>query len=237
VVWTAGTRSVVVRHAATTCRSKRPEAGPARLRDLSGRQALREAKLTALTSAVDDQAVGALLALPEPAPRARPDCSRPPCVARVDARPGPGSHAAGDRGGLVPGGTAGGPAVSGRGAPGRRRRPPGPAELPVFRPRTPFAGLLHLLRDEPRLQTSWSGNSDRRLDAQHPREQLLGTLRAYLDQGRNKSAGAAAAHLSRPAFYERLARIGRILDADLDSVESCLSLHVALLALDAVRDS
>ncbi|WP_238454026.1 helix-turn-helix domain-containing protein, partial [Micromonospora sp. ATA51] len=72
-------------------------------------------------------------------------------------------------------------------------------------------------------------------DARHPREQLLGTLRAYLEQGRNKSAAAAAAHLSRPAFYERLARIGRILDVDLDSVEACLSLHVALLALDAVR--
>ena len=63
----------------------------------------------------------------------------------------------------------------------------------------------------------------------------VSTLRAYLEQGRNKSAGAAAAHLSRPAFYERLARIGRILAVDLDSVETCLSLHVALLALDAIR--
>ncbi|WP_246835600.1 PucR family transcriptional regulator ligand-binding domain-containing protein, partial [Micromonospora sp. MH33] len=45
------------------------EAGPARLRDLAEAvgQALREAKLTALTSAVDDHAVGALLALPDPA--------------------------------------------------------------------------------------------------------------------------------------------------------------------------
>ena len=59
----------------------------------------------------------------------------------------------------------------------------------------------------------------------------------FLDNGRNKSAAAAAAHLSRPAFYERLARIARILDVDLDSVEACLSLHVALLALDAIRDA
>ena len=46
-----------------------PEAGQARLRDLSEAvgQALREAKLTALTSAVDDNSVGALLALPDPA--------------------------------------------------------------------------------------------------------------------------------------------------------------------------
>jgi len=72
-------------------------------------------------------------------------------------------------------------------------------------------------------------------EAGHPREQLLATLRAYLDQGRNKSAAAAAMHLSRPAFYDRLTRLGRILDVDLDSVQTCLSLHVALLALDAVR--
>ncbi|MET8120991.1 PucR family transcriptional regulator ligand-binding domain-containing protein, partial [Micromonospora sp. NPDC005291] len=46
-----------------------PEAGQARLRDLSEAvgQALREAKLTALTSAVDDNSVGALLALPDQA--------------------------------------------------------------------------------------------------------------------------------------------------------------------------
>jgi purine catabolism regulator len=111
-------------------------------------------------------------------------------------------------------------------------------DLPVFRlPHVGLAGLLHLLRDEPRLQTFVERELGALLayDARHPREQLLGTLRAYLEQGRNKSAAAAAAHLSRPAFYERLARIARILDADLDSVEACLSLHVALLALDAVR--
>ncbi|MFD0785035.1 PucR family transcriptional regulator, partial [Micromonospora azadirachtae] len=111
-------------------------------------------------------------------------------------------------------------------------------DLPIFRlPHVGLAGLLHLLRDEPRVQTFVERELGPLLgyDAQHPREQLLDTLRAYLEQGRNKSAAAAAAHLSRPAFYERLARIGRILDVDLDSVEACLSLHVALLALDAIR--
>ena len=95
-------------------------------------------------------------------------------------------------------------------------------DLPVFRlPHVGLAGLLHLLRDEPRLQTFVERELGPLLayDAQHPREQLLETLRAYLEQGRNKSAAAAAAHLSRPAFYERLARIGRILGADLDSVD------------------
>ena len=60
-------------------------------------------------------------------------------------------------------------------------------------------------------------------------------LRGYLTAGRNKSAAADAAHLSRPSFYERLHKIEKVLAVDLDSVESCLSLHVALLGLDAIR--
>jgi purine catabolism regulator len=60
---------------------------------------------------------------------------------------------------------------------------------------------------------------------------------AHLDHGRNKSAAADAFHQSRPAFYHRLATIEPVLEVDLDSVESCLSLHVALLALDALRDA
>ncbi|HEY1486034.1 MAG TPA: helix-turn-helix domain-containing protein, partial [Micromonosporaceae bacterium] len=112
-------------------------------------------------------------------------------------------------------------------------------DVAVFRlPHVGLAGLLHLLRAEPRLQTFVERELGPLLayEAKHPKEQMLRTLRVYLDNGRNKSSAAAAAHLSRPAFYERLARIGRILDADLDAVEPCLSLHVALLALDAIRD-
>ena len=99
-------------------------------------------------------------------------------------------------------------------------------------------GLLHMLRDEPRLQTFVEQELGPLLahDARHPREQLLGVLRVYLERGRNKSAAAEHSHLSRPAFYERLARIRRVLGVDLDSVRVCLSLHVALLALDALRD-
>jgi purine catabolism regulator len=113
-------------------------------------------------------------------------------------------------------------------------------DVAVFRlPHVGLAGLLHLLRDEPRLQTFVERELGPLLtyDAKHPSDQLLQTLRVYLESGRNKSAAAAAAHLSRPAFYERLARIGRILGVDLDAVEPCLSLHVALLALDAIRDA
>ncbi len=117
---------------------------------------------------------------------------------------------------------------------------PDPRDVPVFRlPHVGLAGLLHLLREEPRLQTFVERQLGPLLayDARHPRERLLETLRAYLDNGRNKSAAAAAAHLSRPAFYERLARIARILDVDLDSVDTSLSLHVAMLALDAIRNA
>ncbi|GAA2639558.1 PucR family transcriptional regulator [Dactylosporangium fulvum] len=100
-----------------------------------------------------------------------------------------------------------------------------------------LAGLLYLLRDEPRLQTFVERELGELLayDARHPREQLLGLLRIYLECGRNKSAAAEHSHLSRPAFYERLAKIGKIVGADLDDVSACLSLHVALLALDALR--
>ncbi|MEU5914581.1 PucR family transcriptional regulator [Micromonospora sp. NPDC047527] len=280
---------VMVRHRADDPAGEGgPEAGQARLRDLSEAvgQALREAKLTALTSAVDDNAVGALLALPDPAAEDRAlsafagalrrvrldgavratsgtEPARAASVVEV-SRAAPGSEvsraAFGGEGARVandPARTAGGApgglivaAGSGVGSLREARRSLVEArqiaeaarrdrrDLPVFRlPHVGLAGLLHLLRDEPRLQTFVERELGALLeyDARHPRERLLDTLRAYLEQGRNKTAGAAAAHLSRPAFYERLARIARILDADLDSVETSLSLHVALLALEAVR--
>ncbi|MGC4896151.1 PucR family transcriptional regulator [Micromonospora sp. DT31] len=259
-----------------------PEAGPARLRDLAEAvgQAVREAHLTALTSPVDDQAVGALLALPDPAGEEKALAAFAAALRRVRLDAAPARPAPAPR----PGRPAEAVEVASRAAPRAGRpaeataaarpldvpaRPPfvvaagsgvgslrearrslvearqiaeaarrDPRDLPCYRlPHIGLAGLLHLLRDEPRLQTFVERELGPLLayDAQHPREQLLGTLRAYLEQGRNKSAAAAAAHLSRPAFYERLARIGRILNADLDSVDRCLSLHVALLALDAVR--
>ncbi len=99
-------------------------------------------------------------------------------------------------------------------------------------------GLLHLLRDDARLQTYVERELSPllRYDAEHGTD-LTGLLRTYLDEGRNKSAAAAAAHLSRPAFYERLHRIEHVLGADLDDAQGCLSLHVALTALDALRRS
>ncbi|MEH1126823.1 PucR family transcriptional regulator [Micromonospora sp. CPCC 206061] len=222
---------VVVRHRADDLLA------PARLRDLAEAvgQALREASLTGLTSALDELAVGALLALRGDEERALSafavaldrvrGAAAPPVIVAAGSRVEELRDA---RRSLVE-------ARQVADAARHDRR-----DVPVFRlPHVGVAGLLHLLRDEPRLQTFVERELGGLLayDAGHPKEQLLGTLRAYLDSGRNKSAAAAATHLSRPALYERLARISRILGVDLDSVESCLSLHVALLALEAVRDS
>ncbi|MDG4840388.1 PucR family transcriptional regulator [Micromonospora sp. WMMD967] len=245
---------VMVRHRAEDLVGENgPEAGQARLRDLSEAvgQALREVKLTALTSAVDDNSVGVLLALTDPAAEDRALSAFATALRRVRLDSGATRVASGaDPARGVGAGAVIVAAGSGVGSLREARRSLVEArqiaeaarrdrrDLPVFRlPHVGLAGLLHLLRDEPRLQTFVERELGALLeyDARHPREQLLDTLRAYLEQGRNKTAGAAAAHLSRPAFYERLARIARILDVDLDSVEASLSLHVALLALEAVR--
>ena len=95
-------------------------------------------------------------------------------------------------------------------------------------------GLLHLLRDDPRVQTF----AERELGpllASEPDTSLLDVLAAYLTAGGNKAAAAKSSHLARPTFYERLRRIERILGTDLGSAESRTSLHVAMLALDASR--
>ncbi|MEV7013420.1 PucR family transcriptional regulator ligand-binding domain-containing protein [Streptosporangium sp. NPDC051022] len=112
-----------------------------------------------------------------------------------------------------------------------------PDGRPFYRlPDLRLRGLLHLLRDDARLQTF----AERELgpllahDAQRGGD-LTRILRIYLAAGRNKAVAAQKAHLSRPAFYDRLRRLERVLDIDLDDVESCLSLHVALLALESFR--
>jgi PucR family transcriptional regulator, purine catabolism regulatory protein len=95
-------------------------------------------------------------------------------------------------------------------------------------------GLLHLLRDDPRVQTFVERELGALL-ASEPDTSLLDVLAAYLSAGGNKAQAAKNSHLARPTFYERLRRIERILGTDLSSAESRTSLHVALLALEAAR--
>jgi PucR family transcriptional regulator, purine catabolism regulatory protein len=114
--------------------------------------------------------------------------------------------------------------------------PPTQPGRPLFYrlPDLRLRGLLHLLRDDPRLQTF----VERELGALLARDQdadLIGVLAAYLAAGGNKAAAAKNSHLARPTFYQRLHRIERILGTDLSSAESRTSLHVALLALEAAR--
>jgi len=125
---------------------------------------------------------------------------------------------------------------------GRESPPARPGE-PLARPGRPLfyrlpdlrlRGLLHLLRDDPRLQTF----VERELGALLARDQdtdLVSVLAAYLAAGGNKAEAAKSSHLARPTFYQRLHRIERILGTDLSSAESRTSLHVALLALEAAR--
>jgi purine catabolism regulator len=110
-----------------------------------------------------------------------------------------------------------------------------PEGRPFYRlPDLRLRGLLHLLRDDARLQTF----AERELGALLAADGTHGTrlmecLAAFLEEGGNKAAAAQRAHLARPTFYQRLQQIERILGADLDSAESRTSLHVALLAQSA----
>jgi purine catabolism regulator len=109
------------------------------------------------------------------------------------------------------------------------------AKLPYYRlPDLRLRGLLHLLRDDPRLQSF----SERELGALLVHDdaagtQLIAALTAYLEAGGNKAEAAKRAHLARPTMYERLRQIEDVLGIDLEPAESRLSLHVALLALQA----
>jgi purine catabolism regulator len=106
---------------------------------------------------------------------------------------------------------------------------------PFYRlPDLRLRGLLHLFRDDPRLQTFVERELGALL-ACDPDTGLIEVLAAYLTAGGNKAEAAKASHLARPTFYERLRRIERVLGTDLNSAESRTSLHVALLALDAAR--
>jgi len=103
-------------------------------------------------------------------------------------------------------------------------------DSPFYRlPDLHLRGLLHLLRDDARLQTFVERELGPLLSHERSAE-LLAVLKAYLEAGGNKAEAAKNSHLARPTFYDRLHRIERVLGTDLTSAETRTSLHVALLA-------
>jgi purine catabolism regulator len=98
-------------------------------------------------------------------------------------------------------------------------------------------GLLTLLGDDDRIRLFVErelgplrsrGGDERRPD-------LLAALRALLLHPASKSDAAASLHLSRAAFYDRLARIEKVLGVDLNDPDARVSLHVALVADEMTR--
>jgi purine catabolism regulator len=62
------------------------------------------------------------------------------------------------------------------------------------------------------------------------RTDLIAALRALVQHPTSKTDAAASLHLSRAAFYDRMAKIESVLGVDLDDPDTRVSLHVALVA-------
>jgi purine catabolism regulator len=96
--------------------------------------------------------------------------------------------------------------------------------------------LILRLRDTPELSRFVESELGPLLDHDARRNlRLTPTLQAYLDQGRNKSAAAKALHLERRSLYHRLDKIATLLGRDLQDVDTCTRLYIALKALAILR--
>ncbi|MFE1796693.1 PucR family transcriptional regulator [Streptomyces sp. NPDC059517] len=97
--------------------------------------------------------------------------------------------------------------------------------------------LLYALREDTRVQEYAERQLGRLIDhdVRHGTE-LLRTLRHYLDAAGSKTGAARLGGLSRETVYQRLRTIERLLDCDLESGERRTGLHVALTALDVLRE-
>jgi purine catabolism regulator len=200
--------------------------------------ACRGERVPALVGSLDDTRVGALLALPQ---RADPDAVLGRLAAQLRRRLGDGD--------VIGAGSVVGSVldvqrsfleaeqvadVAARDGFGRHGGGPAFFRLPDLRLR----GLLHLLREDPRVQAF----AERELGPLLRHDdgsggQLIAALTAYLEAGGNKAEAAKRAHLARPTLYERLRRIEQILGVSLDSAQSRTSLHVAVLAHRATGET
>lgn len=108
----------------------------------------------------------------------------------------------------------------------------GPVRGPVLRRADdrPLMRLVTALRDDHRLLQHGEGMLAPLIDYDLARGgDLFDVLGAVLAHPGNRTAAAAASHLSRSVFYQRLAVIGELLDVDLDDGETLTALHLALL--------
>ncbi|MGC7094170.1 PucR family transcriptional regulator [Amycolatopsis lurida] len=192
--------------------------------------ATRRARVSALVAVVGDTSVGALLSL---SPQAKPDAVLTRLAAEVHQARGVAPSI------VAVGSTVDGAADARRSlteaghvadaVPATRESATGFHRLEDVRLR----GLLHLLADDERV----TAFASRELGALLAKDattgnRLLQALRFYCAHGGNKSAAAAAAHMSRTAYYQQLARVEQVLGVPLEDPESMLSLYVALLAHD-----
>ena len=94
-----------------------------------------------------------------------------------------------------------------------------------------LAGLLYQLRDDPRVLAFAERELGRLLlhDEQAGTD-LAAVLASYLEAGGNKAEAAQRAGLARPTLYERLRQIEQVLGVRIESAESRLALHAALLS-------
>ena len=206
-------------------------AGPARAASVADAlaDACRQVRLPALVGSLDDDRVAALLALP---PRTDPDAALARLASQLRPRLAPedviGAGSAVDSVGGVQRSLLEADHVA------RAATRAGGDQAYYRLPDLRLRGLLHLLRDDPRVQAFAERELSALLvhdDRAGPR--LLPTLTAYLEAGGNKAEAAQRAHLARPTMYERLRQIEAVLGVSLEPAESRLSLHVALLALQA----
>ncbi len=207
--------------------------------------ACRAERVPALVGSLDDERVGALLALDPRADETRvlsAVCAgaRQRLAGRIRHSPGP---PAGDP--VLGAGSAVDSMAAARrclaeaqqAADAAAHAPPEPAGRPYYRlADLRLRGLVYLLGSDTRLAVF----AERELgpllayDAAHGSD-LTGILAAYLAAGGNKADAAARTQLARPTLYERLRHIERILGVSLDAAESRASLHLALLAAAPAR--
>lgn len=96
---------------------------------------------------------------------------------------------------------------------------------------TGLRGLLAMLADDERVRLY----IDRQLRVLREHDaasssQLETALVALLNNPTSKTEAAASLHLSRPAFYDRIAKLEKLLSIDLDDADARASLQVALMA-------